>query len=570
MIISFIRHGESENNILRVLSSNVSEPYKLTKNGEKQIKAVALNIREIITSVYASPLPRTIQSAKIILENLNHKPDFIVDDRIAEIKYGRFSGKYNSKELDNVREKQVAGNYEIRFGGFGENKREIMFRICNFLLDLIKSYGESDHIIVVSHGTIISMTESLISQINKLQNETTQTHNAAVKSFTLSKSDYFVIQQIINELNNRRNKEIQKRVNIVKNKFKYFSKTTKEIQNKFLQNFLEIAKNEVDNIELSTDVLKLLTDGFYKSDINLIQKQINKTKLDKNDVTLICAFKNAKNLIELFIDHHVKIGIKNFVLIDNGSSDESVDIIKQYNNDFKIDIWSTNDAFDSFKSCGWRQRMLVYYGINRWYLNLDIDELFVYSGIEDGGINEIIKYAHQNKFQAIESIMLDTYSDKPILSSDNVELANIQKIYKYIDRNTYTKVANEKYKYRIFGGPRNRKFNITPSLQKYPLIYFNIDTVNVNPHFWYPFSINYNSRLVSALLHYKFLPGDLELYKNYVKTGIHWDNSREYKVYVHELLNNLDLSFFDNKHALEYKNSSSLDSIHIINKIDIK
>jgi len=217
MKISFIRHGESENNILRVLSSNVSEPYLLTDNGEQQIKEVALNIREKISTVYTSPLPRTMQSAEIILKDLPHKPDLIVDDRIAEIKYGRFSGKPNSKELDKVREKQVAGNYEIRFGGFGENKREIIYRISSFLLDMVENYGESDHVLVISHGTIISMTESLISQINMLPTAHTYTHNASVKSFTLTKKDYAAIQQIIAELNNLKKKENQKRVNIVKN-----------------------------------------------------------------------------------------------------------------------------------------------------------------------------------------------------------------------------------------------------------------------------------------------------------------------------------------------------------------
>jgi len=569
MKISYIRHGESEANILKVLSSKIEEPYKLTENGINQIKTATLSIKDKIMSVYSSPFPRTIQSAEVIIDSLPDKPNLIIDDRIAEINYGNYNGKPTDEKLDGIRKKQIAGDYEIRFGSYGENKREILMRICDFLIDMINNHDESDHIIAVSHSVIISLAESLISQINNLQKEHIHTHNASVKTFTLTKKNRDSIQQIIDELKDRKKQEEQKRKKMVKNKFRYFPRISKKLQNQSLHNYVDIAKNGVDNPELSNDILDLLTDGFYHADIKLITKRIDTTKLEKNDVILICAFKNAHNLIKLFIEHYRKIGINKFVFIDNGSTDESVEIITNCSNDINVDVWYTDDEFEGYKSCGWRQRMMTYYGVNRWYLDLDVDELFVYNGIESGGISKIINYATKNNLKAIGSVMLDTYSNKPVLNINKLDSADIQKVYKYIDRDTYTKIDNAIFKYRIFGGPRNRVFHIKPFLQKLPLIYVEDSTMNINPHFWYPFSVNFNSQIVSVLLHYKFLPGDFDQYKEYVKSGVHWNNSSEYKVYVSELLNNKDLTFFDINHSMEYKSSKSLGFIKIIDDIPL-
>ena len=51
MKISYIRHGESEANILKVLSSKIEEPYKLTENGINQIKTATVSIFQKLSAV---------------------------------------------------------------------------------------------------------------------------------------------------------------------------------------------------------------------------------------------------------------------------------------------------------------------------------------------------------------------------------------------------------------------------------------------------------------------------------------------------------------------------------------
>ncbi|MEI6054008.1 MAG: histidine phosphatase family protein [Candidatus Saccharibacteria bacterium] len=201
MIISFIRHGESEANVNGLLSSKADEPFGLTENGKEQIINTAKNVAKNISAIYSSPLLRTTQSANILIDRLGNNHGLIIDERLAEISYGSFSGQKNNSQLDEVRKKQVAGDHEIRFSETGENKREILTRLAKFLIDALEKHEESDHIMVVSHGTIIMFFDSIISQLETPNPEHVHVNNAEIRKITLNKSDSNKIREIINNLN---------------------------------------------------------------------------------------------------------------------------------------------------------------------------------------------------------------------------------------------------------------------------------------------------------------------------------------------------------------------------------
>lgn len=85
MKIYFIRHGEAthlEEDWLKVRFSRKAfikkmiewEYVNLTKNGENQAKEIAKILPKSYKFIYTSPLPRTIQTTKIL--NIHHKPVF--------------------------------------------------------------------------------------------------------------------------------------------------------------------------------------------------------------------------------------------------------------------------------------------------------------------------------------------------------------------------------------------------------------------------------------------------------------------------------------------------------------
>ena len=157
--------------------------------------------------------------------------------------------------------------------------------------------------------------------------------------------------------------------------------------------------------------------------------------------------------------------------------------------------------------------------------------------------------------------MIDMYPNLTFADMDNIAPEDIVKEYRYFDTGTYESFANRKYNRRVFGGPRQRMFEISPSLQKYPLIFATEETIGINPHFWHPYKINAQTAFIAGLLHYKFLPGYSKKYAENAENGLYYNNSAEYKVYVEKVGQNTQTSFYDPNVSQEYKGFDSLKSI---------
>ena len=186
MKILFIRHGESLANIGKA-SAYIDEDVKnkLTPNGLAQIQETAKSIDSKISAVYASPMRRTIESAKVFIDAGHQQTSLFVDDRLREINYGIYTDDRDNPEMAQIAARQIAGDYEIRFGG-GENKREILTRFFDFINDCYKQHRH-DSIVVFSHGRAISMVESEFCRINKIQKKHIHTDNGTLKELEVNK-----------------------------------------------------------------------------------------------------------------------------------------------------------------------------------------------------------------------------------------------------------------------------------------------------------------------------------------------------------------------------------------------
>lgn len=201
MNILFIRHGESEANRAKVLSSRIEEPYDLTSKGVAQIKEASRSLSgNRFSAIYSSPLVRAVHSAKLIKQQCQIDGDLIIDNRVAEIDYGEYSGKPNNQVLDQVRLRQINGDYEIKFGTYGENKRQILIRLCDFIIDVIKRHQDDENIIVVSHGTVIALVEGFINNTKKIKAEHLHVSNADIKKFVLSSDDLLLFRKLEKDL----------------------------------------------------------------------------------------------------------------------------------------------------------------------------------------------------------------------------------------------------------------------------------------------------------------------------------------------------------------------------------
>lgn len=241
--------------------------------------------------------------------------------------------------------------------------------------------------------------------------------------------------------------------------------------------------------------------------------------------------------IHSFIQHHLSLGIKHIVFLDNNSDDRTVDIAKRYNN---VTILQTSCPYSKYETI--MKRYLVYrFSKNRWNLFLDIDELFDYPFSDIMSLNDLIGYLNTYSYDAVVAQMLDLFSDKKLLENKSTINDSLKEKYRYYDINSIEKVefkwgrlSNNNVKMHL-GGIRRQLFNTDNWLTKTPLVYIK----KSNMPFFDIHQVS-ESALVAdftiVLLHFPFTSNFIDKVKEAVETNRYaLSASHEYEKYWHKL-----------------------------------
>ncbi len=91
-LIILVRHGESEGNIIHILSDYLNK-YPLTPTGIAQVTTTANELKKLkITDFFTSPILRTRQTADIIKSKINIKPK--IDFNLTERRFKKMRGSF--------------------------------------------------------------------------------------------------------------------------------------------------------------------------------------------------------------------------------------------------------------------------------------------------------------------------------------------------------------------------------------------------------------------------------------------------------------------------------------------
>jgi len=161
-LIVFVRHGEADNNVKRMLVGRHIESH-LTESGIQQAKDTGQHLWKMkIDRVYVSPVTRAIETAKIICEI--NQLEYQTDERLYEIELGDLVGM----NYDEVIEKH--GNLFLKFytgddpilDSYGiESFSAVKKRIRNLLDESMKNYRDKN-LLFVTHLDPIKAAVSLL------------------------------------------------------------------------------------------------------------------------------------------------------------------------------------------------------------------------------------------------------------------------------------------------------------------------------------------------------------------------------------------------------------------------
>ncbi|MFH5835772.1 histidine phosphatase family protein [Proteiniclasticum sp. C24MP] len=148
----FVRHGESEANVLELMYG--SSDYRLTENGKEQARKAGKMIEKMgftPDALFVSSLSRTHET----LENMGYSlSNAISDQRLDERHLGDLEGvEYHMLHKENP-DLFVEWNEDwlhYKPGG-GESHFAFEKRVASFLKDLQEKYTNGERILVVCHG----------------------------------------------------------------------------------------------------------------------------------------------------------------------------------------------------------------------------------------------------------------------------------------------------------------------------------------------------------------------------------------------------------------------------------
>jgi probable phosphoglycerate mutase len=165
----FVRHGESEANLLEVFS-NRGLKHGLTEQGQAQAASLAQKLAGCqVTRLFSSPLLRATQTAGIVTSELG--VPYEVADALREFDVGVLEGKSDpvSWQVCNevFRDWMELGRWERRIEG-GESLNQIRERFVPFLEEVVARHKDSTgDVVLVGHGGLYhSMLPLVLANVN--------------------------------------------------------------------------------------------------------------------------------------------------------------------------------------------------------------------------------------------------------------------------------------------------------------------------------------------------------------------------------------------------------------------
>ena len=183
----FMRHGQADNNVNRILVGRHLESH-LTEKGKMQVKETARLLKNMsISKIYSSPVTRTIETTQIVGEELGL--DYEIDDRLYEIDLGKLAGTNYDEVLNkygNLFLSFYMGDDSVLSNHGVESFTAVKSRVRD-LLDQIMTRHNNHNVLLVTH---LDPIKAAISYILDLKPESLYKWHMRNAALTILKQEF--------------------------------------------------------------------------------------------------------------------------------------------------------------------------------------------------------------------------------------------------------------------------------------------------------------------------------------------------------------------------------------------
>jgi hypothetical protein len=285
---------------------------------------------------------------------------------------------------------------------------------------------------------------------------------------------------------------------------------------------------------------------------------------------LCCAVvRNESVRLPYFLNYYRQKGVTRFFVVDNDSTDDTARWLSAQPD---VHIWrSTYSYHKAHYGTAWVELLLRRYGVGRWCLIVDADELLYYADCENRSLPQLCWELDRKNKRALKAILLDMYAAKPIKETNYLPGQDFLTACPYFDRRFYHQRCErptfEGPQTIYAGGARERVFRASGDyyLSKVPLLKYHADCT-LSPH-WTNLPETEVAGESGCLLHFKYFASFPAYVVQEVERKQHYGHLFQYEAYAEELAHNETLTLYDEAESIKFEDSQQLVRLGIV-KLD--
>lgn len=269
------------------------------------------------------------------------------------------------------------------------------------------------------------------------------------------------------------------------------------------------------------------------------------------DVLVFSTMRNEAQRLPYFLEHHRKLGVAHFLIVDNDSDDGTTQMLRDQPD---VSVWHTAHSYkESRFGVDWLNWLQTRFGTGHWCLVVDADELFIYPHHDQQDLSTLTSWLDRRGAHRMRALMLELYPKGPLNAQAYTAGQDPTEILNYFDSGGFVPLYQPGLHNEVAtGGPRLRMFfrdepRKAPTLSKIPLIKWHWRYAFVSStHSVLPRALNYppdtaqNDPVSGVLLHTKFLPQIVDRSREEKQRQEHFAYSAQYEEYYDKLIENPD------------------------------
>ncbi len=150
---------------------------------------------------------------------------------------------------------------------------------------------------------------------------------------------------------------------------------------------------------------------------------------EPDELVVVCLVRDGRPWVRSFVEHYASMGVKHMVFLDNGSTDGTVEALKNYDD---VTVLRTTLPYKGYEFT-MTQYLIERFGRGRWCLSVDIDELFDYPYSDVVSLSSLLRYLNERSYTAVVAQMLDMFPGEPLSEAASYEDEPLKERYRFYD-----------------------------------------------------------------------------------------------------------------------------------------